>query len=752
MTRAVLSKGTRSDERDRASFEAAGLGMGLALLSARIYRGANRYHRDSVVVQDIDLGALADRTSLDAGREFVERYIERFGGLATMYPVPALPPAFVERLRANEAVSFVEMLFQATLALEAAMAFARRCLHAVAYSEILPGPAPERAAYVWSSDLPELSQDAARVAFIGFANLLPDELTWPSTTEPEDFSLVFRELMKQARKYRPLPPAAVLLDAAYRRNIPFHIVGGNVIQLGEGRFQHRIWSTVTSTTSRVADRLCRDKYATSRLLADLDLPVPPQRLVSSAKEARAAAEDIGFPVVVKPLGGNTGKGVSANLKATAEVAGAFRRARQIGSEVIVERFVEGQDHRILVVGGRVAAAALRVPPSVTGDGRRTIGELIDLLNGDPLRDGFRRCQVKLDEELSRLLERAGYELATVLPQGEVFQLRSTANVSMGGSTIDVTEELHPDNAEMAIYAVEAVGLDVAGVDFLTTDISRSYRDVGGGIVEINSRPGLRPHIWPVTGQSRDVAAAVLDTMYPPGARSRVPLALAIGSPDASRALAERTRSLLEGAGITSCALPRKTATQGQDSLAQDISRPVRDPRMEACVCARPFRDIGENGLAFSSYDSAAILDPSDSETMQAVSDILLRADGGTIVLSADGDLPEAVLSRAGTERLFLVSGSARNPLLKDHLGKGGAGLFVRGKGAKITIAAANLPSADGSSPQTIAKLPASTAPHLIEEIMLAVALTLNMSLPESDLHSAFKKTPWDSLCADHADD
>ena len=622
------------------------------------------------------------------------------------------------------------MLFRAILALETATAFARRCLYGVAYSQVFPGPEPTQARFVWSCDVPEISRQAAQVGVIGFATLLPDELTWPSAMKPESFGPALRALWKKARQHRPLPPAAILLGAAHRRDIPFHVLGGNVIQLGEGRFQHRIWSTVTSATSRVADRLCKDKLATNRLLADLDLPVPPQRLVSSVKEALAAAKAIGYPVVVKPLGGNIGKGVSANLKGRDEIAGAFQRARLVGSQVIVESYVEGQDYRLLVVGGRVTAAALRVPARVTGDGKQTIGALIDHLNSDPLRDGFRRWPVPLDQELNRLLERAGYELNTVLPEGEVIQLRSAANVSKGGSAIDVTEDVHPDNAHMAIRTVEAIGLDVAGVDFLTQDIAKSYRKVGGGIVEVNSRPGLSSHTWPVVGPSRDVAGAILETMFPPGQRSRVPLAIVAAASQSGPALAARVSALLDRAGIVSAVAPEPAGVEADgaenDALPEAIRKPVRDPRLEALIHTRSLNGIAERGLNASSFDVATVLEFDGSDAARIALDILLRADGGGIVLSADRALPEDVLSGIAAKRLVLVSTDPLNPALQRHLAIGGQSVFASGIGMEIALSIVNLPGDEATSPRIIATLPAATPPHLVEGVAMATAVALGV--------------------------
>jgi len=218
--------------------------------------------------------------------------------------------------------------------------------------------------------------------------------------------------------------------------------------------------------------------------------------------------------------------VSINLKAPEEVEIAFEKAMEHGRSVVVESFIEGFDHRLVVIDGKLVAAAKRVPGHVVGDGRHTIEELVDIVNQDPRRGvGHEKVltRIEFDHQAERLLARLGYDRKTVPPLGETVYLRSTANLSTGGTAIDVTDSVHPDNREMAIRAVKAIGLDIGGVDFLTRDITESYRDAGGGICEINAGPGFRMHVAPSEGKSRDVVDAVLNMLFPFGKPSRIPI-------------------------------------------------------------------------------------------------------------------------------------------------------------------------------------------------------------------------------------
>ena len=243
---------------------------------------------------------------------------------------------------------------------------------------------------------------------------------------------------------------------------------------------------------------------------------------------------IGFPVVLKPLDGNHGRGVSINLTEDAQVRIAFgaAQAQSQGRSVIVESCVTGFDHRMLVINGELIAVAKRVPGHVVGDGKSTIEALVEEVNSDPRRGlGHEKVLTRLvfDEQAQRLLTQAGYTEETVLPAGEIFYLRSTGNLSTGGTALDMTDVVHPDNREMAVRAVKSIGLDVGSVDFLTPDVTQSYKDIGGAIVEINAAPGFRMHVAPSEGTPRDVATPVMDMLFPPGTPSRIPIAAITGT-------------------------------------------------------------------------------------------------------------------------------------------------------------------------------------------------------------------------------
>jgi cyanophycin synthetase len=321
------------------------------------------------------------------------------------------------------------------------------------------------------------------------------------------------------------PSTACIVDAATERGIPsIRLTEGNLVQLGYGKRQRRIWTAETDQTSAIAEGISRDKDLTKSLLSACGVPVPEGRIVDSPADAWEAAEDIGVPVVVKPVDANHGRGVSTELMTRAEVEAAFPLADAEGSAVIVERFVRGNEHRLLVVGGRMVAAARGETLMVAADGRATIRQLIDTqINTDPRRgssEAFPLNVILLDKDAAvRLeLERQGYSADSIPPQGAQVLIQRNGNVA-----IDVTDEVHPDVAATVALAARVVGLDLAGVDLVAQDISRPLAGQGGAIVEINAGPGLLMHLKPAEGKPRPVGKAIVDNLFEAGDSGRIPV-------------------------------------------------------------------------------------------------------------------------------------------------------------------------------------------------------------------------------------
>lgn len=327
------------------------------------------------------------------------------------------------------------------------------------------------------------------------------------------------------------PSTACIVDAATERKIPsIRLTDGNLVQLGYGARQHRVWTAETDKTSAIAEGISRDKDLTKSLLQACGVPVPEGRIVESPVDAWEAAEDIGLPVVVKPSDGNHGRGVSTELMTRAEVEAAFKLAEAEGSEVIVERFIRGDEHRLLVIGGRLAAAARGESVSVVGDGSSSIRQLIDQqINTDPRRgeaEEFPLDLVLIDKAPSVVfeVERQGYTADSVLAKGVAVVIQRNGNVA-----IDVTDLVHPEVAAVATLAARIVGLDIAGIDMVAEDISQPLGAQAGAIVEVNAGPGLLMHLKPAEGQARPVGKAIVDSLFADDDDGRIPVVGIAGS-------------------------------------------------------------------------------------------------------------------------------------------------------------------------------------------------------------------------------
>ena len=488
-----------------------------------------------------------------------------------------------------------------------------------------------------------------------------------------------------------------MVRAAVERDIPWYrlIPRKPFVQLGQGARQKHIRESASTHTSSTGRYLSKDKNATNALLERIGIPVPAQRLVTKVQEAIEAAQALGFPVVTKPLDRGNGKGVSVGLSHADAVRWGFSEALKYGEQVIVERFVAGEDHRILVVDGKMIAAAKRIPGHVVGDGERTIAQLVEVTNADPRRGTeYDQVMVRLefDAQAEQVLGEAGLTRDSVPARGRIVPLRRTANVSTGGTCEDVTERIHPDNRDAAIRASRVLGLNVAGADFLSTDITRSYREIGGGICEVNFSPGLRPH-WNAN-PARDVVGPILETMFAPGAASRIPIAAVMGTPAAGvcRMLAHVLASRGHRIGL---ATGRGVEIDGRLLAAGDMTGPngastlLFDPGVDAAILECDSAAVLAHGLPVDRCDVAAVV-TSAGETgagpeAKAAARILI--DAARIAVILDPDDPEYLERSAGltAERLILAAAHARGDRFAAHIAAGGRAVILSGANKDLAL-------------------------------------------------------------------
>ena len=471
----------------------------------RALRGPNIWSRHTAVEALVACNE-QERSLTDDG--FEARLRARFPGIGTLRPIGQ-----------QGVFSMAHALEIATLALQA---------HAgcpVSFSRT--SPTVESGVF---QVVVQYSEEAVGRAALEFAAQL---CAAAAADTPFDLAAALARLRELDEDLRLGPSTGSIVQAAVARGVPYRrLTDGSLVQFGWGSKQRRIQAAEMDRTGAIAESIAQDKELTKQLLHAAGVPVPQGRPVSSVEDAWAALREIARPVVVKPRDGNQGKGVTVNVETREQLERAYAAAREISSDVMVERFIPGHDFRLLVVGERLVAAARRDPPQVTGDGRHTVRELVDLVNSDPRRgEGHATSLTKIrfdDIALDRLAAQ-GYDADSVPPAGVRIILRNNANLSTGGSATDVTDDVHPMIAARAVEAARMVGLDICGVDMVCETVLRPLEEQGGGIVEVNAAPGLRMHLSPSFGKGRDVGEAVIADMFPPGEDGRIPVVAVTGT-------------------------------------------------------------------------------------------------------------------------------------------------------------------------------------------------------------------------------
>ncbi|CAG2140293.1 Cyanophycin synthetase [Cupriavidus yeoncheonensis] len=535
------------------------------------------------------------------------------------------------------------------------------------------------------------------------------------------------------------PSTACIADAADDRDIPsIRLSDGNLVQLGYGARQRRIWTAETDRTSAIAESISRDKDLTKSLLESCGVPVPEGRMVESPEDAWEAAEDIGVPVVVKPYDGNHGRGVFTNLVTREEVETAYAVAIEEGSGVIVERFIPGNEHRLLVVGGRMVAAAMGETASVVGDGKSTIEELIELqINSDPRRgstEDHPLNRVRLDSAARLELKRQGMDGTSVPPEGRTVLIQRTGNVAF-----DVTDRVHPSVAAHAALAARVVGLDIAGVDLVAEDISRPLAEQRGAIVEVNAGPGLLMHLKPAEGTPRPVGRAIVDHLFPeaddtnPG---RIPV-VGITGTNGKTVVAKLVARLLQlsgkhtGLACSDGLFLDRRLVQGGDRANWDAGhRILMNRAVEAAVFENDSGAILSEGLVYDRCQVGVVtnFDAPDHmgdyyiededrmfNVLRTQVDVVLK--NGTAVLNARDERVVEMAELSDGDVIFFGL-SAELPAIVAHRANGKRAVFVRD--GKVVLATGNL-----ETPLTdVSAIPVTYAGRVsfqVENVLAAVA-------------------------------
>jgi cyanophycin synthetase len=507
--------------------------------------------------------------------------------------------------------------------------------------------------------------------------------------------------MREIReKTRFGPSTASIIDEAVARDIPYiRINNESLVQLGYGKNQVRFRATMTDKTSSIAVDLASNKDETKRMLQEAAIPVAKGMCIYSEEQVDEAIQKLGFPLVFKPLDGNHGKGASINVKTVEEAKEAFEHAKKYSRRIIVEKFIKGHDFRVLVINHRFIAAALREPAHIVGDGVSTIQQLIDLENKNPKR-GYGHenvlTEISIDKETFDQLAKQDFTLDTILKKGETCQLKGTANLSTGGTSTDVTELVHPHNIFICERISRIIGLDICGIDIMASNLREPLENSGGVVLEVNAAPGFRMHLAPANGLPRNVAAPVLDMLYPPGKSCRIPI-IAITGTNGKTTTTRLIAHIVKGNGYrvgytTSDGIyvQNSMLTKGDTTGPVSAEFILKDPTVEFAVLETARGGILRAGLGFGRCDVAVVTnvqvdhlglaDIHTLEDMANVKGVVVKAvkRDGYAVLNADNEYCH-LLGKNADCNVAYFSMDENNPIIRAHCMKGGiAAIYENG--------------------------------------------------------------------------
>lgn len=652
----------------------------------RTLAGPNIYTHRPVLVMTLYLGELTDKESREIP-DFINRLLSVMPGLHQHRCSRERPGGFVERL--HEGTYFAHIVEHVTLEL----------------SEMAGIPAYfGRARYAGEPGsyfvIVEYKAEQAMRFLLNVAVELVQALV---KGDPFPLQEKLHEAQRIAARTELGPSTRAIVDGAERRGIPWFRIGdGSLVQLGYGKNRKHIQAAVAHGTRAVAVEVAGDKELTKILLEQASIPVPHSITVETWADAVDALARIGAPVVVKPLDGRQGQGVSLNLATPEEVAHAFHIAQEYSKQVLVEELYEGRNYRVLVIGNRMVAASERHPAHVFGDGEHTIAELIEIANRNPLRgDGHEKplTKIEIDSILLAHLEKNRIGLDHIPHAAEMVILREGINLSTGGTAKDVTDLVHTDVVRMCERAARIIGMDICGLDLVLKDITAPLTKDSGGIIEINASPGLRMHLYPSEGKPRDVGAAIVDLLYPQGEPARIPL-ISITGTNGKTTVTRMISHIISEAGRTVGMTTTDGIYVGGECIVEgDTTGPhsartvLSDPLVEVAVLETARGGITRRGLGYDWSDIAVLTniqpDHLGQDGIESIEDLVYIKslvaervrEGGTLILNADDEhlarLMETPRVARLPKRVIYFSLHDNHLLIKRHISAGNTAYFMR---------------------------------------------------------------------------
>ena len=711
--------------------------MPIKVLERRVLRGPNLYSPRPAYHLVVDLEELHDRPSSEFPG-FADRIVELLPSLKDHRCSRGYRGGFVDRL--HEGTYMAHILEHTIIELQ--------CISGV---DVGFGQArevkkrPGHYSIVVSFKLERVVQEAVPVGIKIVQALCNGEMP--------DIEEDLENLKYWTKRHSLGPSTAAIVQAAERRGIPtFRVTDeASMFQLGYGKFQQRIQAALTSVTSHIAVEIASDKDLTNALLREAGVPVPKGEPVTRVEDAQVVARRIG-PVAIKPHFGNQGKGVTVNITDPAHIDAAFHLAREFGRSVLVEQFIPGQDHRVLVVGDRVIAVARRMPAHVVGDGTQSVKQLIEDANKDPRRGtGHLKplTKLKIDGNVVEVLQKQHMTPDSVPGQGHMVLLRSNANLSTGGTAIDLTDQIHPENAAIAVRAATKIGLDVAGIDIVVEDISKPMDKQGGAVIEVNAAPGIRMHQHPSEGEPHDVGAAIIDSLFPPGTATNVPIVAITGTNGKTTTTLMVAHCLRQAGKTTGVTTTEGVYVDGKRIVKGDCTgywsarTVLTDPTVDYAVLETARGGLFKRGLAFEWCEIGAVLNIRDdhlgqhgAETLHDLARVkklcVTRSKGHAILNADDSQCREMAEDVPEATKITYFSMEDHGSFVEEHLAKGGSAVYLRRNMIMVAFGEHRLPLVE------VEKLPVTLrgrAKHNIENALGAVAVLVHTGLSNQQIVS-----------------
>ncbi|MEN6316991.1 MAG: cyanophycin synthetase [Clostridiaceae bacterium] len=651
------------------------------ILNIKPYKGKNIYSFKPVIKTVVDLGNLYDTPTCSING-FNERLLQMLPGLQKHYCSLGYEGGFTERLREGTYLAHVTE----HMALE---------LQSLAGYDVHYGKSRELEApsiyYIVFEYKNEKYAVECLLAAVEMINML-------IVGEMPEMDSILQHLAKTAAETDLGPSTSAIYEEALKRNIPVTCLeNSGILQLGYGKYTHFVEASLTDKPGCIAVDFAGNKHLTKKILSEEGIPVPFGDIAYTVQSAVSAASAIGYPVVIKPFDANQGKGVFINISSSKELERAFHTAVKYSRAVIVEKHIPGRDYRLLAVGGKLAAAAERKPPNVTGDGIHTVKQLVDMENKNPLRGTDHEkplTRIKLDDMSRQVLAKEGYDENSIPAKGANVLLRYNGNISTGGTARDCTDEVHPDNAQLAVMAAELLGLDVAGIDITCKDISMPLTPDNGAVIEVNVAPGLRMHLYPAEGKPRNVAGDIVELLYPRDRVNNIPIVSVTGTngkTTVTRLIAHTLGMDGKVVGMTCTSgvyVNGECILKGDNTGAMSAAKVLQDRRIDAAVLETARGGIIKKGLGYDLADVGVVVNISNDhmgldgistmEELAMVKSLVVEAvkPDGFAVLNASDEMTPFLMKRVKC-RTMLFSANDCNLLLVQQINKGNRVVYAR---------------------------------------------------------------------------